>query len=33
VKDYKETVVYCVQNVVAHGDAREGKWRGSRRME
>ena len=26
-------VVYCVRNVVAHGDAREGKWRGNWRME
>ena len=25
--------VYCVGNVVAHGDAREGKWRGNWRME
>ena len=25
--------VYCVRNVVAHGDAREGKWRGNWRME
>jgi len=22
-------VVECVRNVVAHGDAREGKWRGN----
>jgi hypothetical protein len=27
------TSVYCVRNVVALGDAREGKWRGSWRME
>ena len=26
-------MVYCVRNVVAHGDAREGKWRGNWRME
>ena len=26
-------VVYCVRNVVAHGDAREGKWRGNWRIE
>ena len=26
-------IVYCVRNVVAHGDAREGKWRGNWRME
>ena len=25
--------VYCVRNVVAHGDAPEGKWRGNWRME
>ena len=25
--------VYCIRNVVAHGDAREGKWRGNWRME
>ena len=25
--------IYCVRNVVAHGDAREGKWRGNWRME
>ena len=25
--------VYCVRNVVAHGDAREGKWRGNWRLE
>ena len=25
--------VYCVRNVVVHGDAREGKWRGNWRME
>ena len=28
-----DDVVYCVRNVVAHGDAREGKWRGNWRME
>jgi hypothetical protein len=27
------TWVYCVRNVVAHGDAREEKWRGNWRME
>ena len=26
-------VVYSVRNVVAHGDAQEGKWRGNWRME
>ena len=26
-------VVYCSQNVVAHSDAREGKWRGNWWME
>ena len=26
-------LVYCVRNVMAHGDAREGKWRGNWRME
>ena len=25
--------VYCVRNVMTHGDAREGKWRGNWRME
>ena len=25
--------VYCFRNVMAHGDAREGKWRGNWRME
>jgi hypothetical protein len=25
--------VYCVPNVMAHGDSREGKWRGNWRME
>ena len=25
--------LYCVRKVVAHGDAREGKWRGNWRME
>ena len=25
--------VYCIRNVVAHGDAREGKWRGNWRIE
>ena len=25
--------VYCVRNVVTHGDAREGKWRGNWRMQ
>ena len=25
--------LYCVRNVVAHGDAREGNWRGNWRME
>jgi len=25
--------VYCVRNVVAHGDSLEGKWRGNWRME
>ena len=25
--------LYCVRNVVAHGDAQEGKWRGNWRME
>jgi len=29
----KATVIYCVRNVVAHGDAREEKWRGNWRME
>jgi hypothetical protein len=28
-----EKVLYCVRNVMAHGDAREGKWRGNWRME
>jgi len=27
------TLLYCIRNVVAHGDAREGKWRGNWRME
>ena len=27
------TVVDCSSNVMAHGDAREGKWRGNWRME
>ena len=26
-------LVYCVRNVVAYGDAREGKWKGNWRME
>jgi len=26
-------VIYCARNVVAHGDAWEGKWRGNWRME
>jgi hypothetical protein len=26
-------LIYCVRNVVANGDAREGKWRGNCRME
>ena len=33
VKNVLKYVVYCVWNVVAHGDAREGKWRGNWRME
>ena len=28
-----QSQVYCVRNVVAHGDARVGKWRGNWRME
>jgi hypothetical protein len=27
------SLVYCVRNVMAHGDAREGKWRGNWRMK
>jgi hypothetical protein len=30
---HTSTVVDCVWNVMAHGDAREGKWRGNWRME
>ena len=30
---YTGMMVYCVRNVVAHGDAWEGKWRGNWRME
>ena len=30
---FAQFVLDCVRNVVAHGDAREGKWRGNWRME
>ena len=30
---FSRTLVYCFRNVVAHGDTREGKWRGNWRME
>ena len=31
--DRRPQLVYCVRNVMAHGDALEGKWRGNWRME
>ena len=36
IEDLQEATlpaVYCVRNVVEHGDAREGKWRGNWRVE
>ena len=32
-KHHGDWLLYCVRNVMAHGDAREGKWRGNWRME
>ena len=32
-KIHRYGMLYCVRNVVAHGDARQGKWRGNWRME
>ena len=29
----KQILLYCVRNVMAHGDARQGKWRGNWRMQ
>ena len=29
----RQSIVKCVWNLMAHGDAREGKWRGNWRME
>jgi len=33
LKSFKPNYLECVWNLMAHGDAREGKWRGNWRME